>query len=432
MKVVHWERMQFDVTVKELGEDGCRDILNRKCTNVRDYKVYVISKTVYGFVKLLKHIKLYSSHYNVKQDELIDELFNLVVEVNPILAKYNSIGEAVCALEENTKEQDKVFEDIKRSEILTLGDRVKNIVLGQDKAINKIILAVQRASAGLRDPEQPIGCFLLTGPTGVGKTYLGKILAQELVGSQSNLIRVDCSEFQQRHEVAKLIGAPHGYIGFEKGGILTNAISKTPFSIVLFDEIEKAHDTVFNLLLQIMDEGILTANVGSKHSFSQSIILMTSNLGVDEAEKVTKTLGFGDVSVLTDEKRIVALETALKKKFRPEFLNRLDEVSHFMPLSDKEICKKIVVLELGKLLEYLKANKGMAVAFDDATVDNIYDKGFDVEYGARPLRRAIRKYFANPLSHRILVSNLQSGTDLRSTVINGEIVFEEIKGVEEC
>jgi ATP-dependent Clp protease ATP-binding subunit ClpC len=430
VKVIPWERLGLDVKVKELGEDDCRDILGRSYSNIKDYKIYVISKTVYGFVKLLKHMKLYSSHYGVDHDDLLEELFSIATKVNPLLTTAKVQGEAAHSAEEKVCEQENTFDDIEKSEILSLGDRVKSVVLGQEKAIDKVILAIQRASAGLRDPEQPIGCFLLTGPTGVGKTYLGKVLSHELTGSQSNLIRIDCSEYQQRHEAAKLIGAPHGYIGFEKGGVLTNAISEKPFSVVLFDEIEKANDTVFNLLLQIMDEGVLTANVGSKHSFSQTVLLMTSNLGVEEAEKVTKTLGFGDVNVLTDDKRIVALETALKKKFRPEFLNRLDAVSHFMPLKDEEICKKIVVLELVKILKYLEENKKMVVAYDSTVVDLIYNRGFDVEYGARPLRRAIRKHFANPLAHKILVEDLQDGIGLTATVEGDEIVFGTTKIIE--
>lgn len=431
MKVVPWERLRLDIAVKELGEDGCKEILNRSYSDAESYKLFAISKTVYDFVGLLKHIKLYSGHYNVEQHVLIDELFRIAVTVNPLLALAKVCGEAVCGpdMEESSEEQ-KVFADVERSEILTLGDRIKNVVLGQDKAVNKVVLAIQRASAGLRDPEQPIGCFLLTGPTGVGKTYMAKILAQELVGSQTKLIRIDCSEYQARHEYAKLIGAPHGYIGFEQGGVLTNAIKKNPFSIVLFDEVEKAHEKVYNLLLQIMDEGTLTSNVGEVFSFKDAIILMTSNLGVEEAERVTRTTGFGDANILTDDKRIEALDTALKKNFKPEFLNRLDAVSYFMPLSDEEICKEIVTLELTKLLAYLKENKNMTVGYDSSVVDLIYNKGFDVEFGARPLRRAIRKYFANSLSHNILVDDLQDGTDLVAAVEDEEIIFGVAKIME--
>jgi ATP-dependent Clp protease ATP-binding subunit ClpA len=236
VKVVSWERLKLDVTIKELTEEERRAILDRSYSNLRDFKIFVISRTVYGFVKILKHIKLYSGHYDVKQEELVDELYALVVSVNPSLATIKAAGNARSVSTEEVCEQEKVFDDVERDEILTLGDRIKGFVLGQDKAVDKIVLATQRASAGLRDPEQPIGCFLLTGPTGVGKTYTAKILAQELIGSEMNLIRIDCSEYQAGHEYAKLIGAPHGYIGFEQGGILTNAISKHPFSIVLFEE----------------------------------------------------------------------------------------------------------------------------------------------------------------------------------------------------
>jgi len=350
----------------------------------------------------------------------------MCVAINPLLTvPGNKVAEqgGNCPAVKEKEKQDNTFEDVTKEEVLNLGDRVTKVVVGQDKPIEKIVKAIQRASAGLRDPAQPIGSFLLTGPTGVGKTYFAKVLAKELTGAEANLIRIDCSEYQQRHEYAKLIGAPHGYIGFDKGGVLTNAIDERPFAVVLFDEIEKAHESVFNLLLQIMDEGVLTANVGTKHSFSQTVILMTSNLGVEEQEKASKEMGFGKGGKQSDTDKIASMEIAIKKKFRPEFLNRLDAVSHFTCLK-KDVCKLIVELELVKLLAFLKANKDITVSYGQDVIDHIHEYGFDEEFGARPLRRCIRKDFANPLAYKVLVEEVNEGDDLDSSIEEGRIVFK--------
>lgn len=430
MKIIPWERLGIDVNVKELSEDECREIMHNKTyRSEKDYKFFVVSRAIAKFPTVVQHVRLYSSSYGVKQTELLDDLYKLVISVNPLLTtkdaniqgKTTSQGCAqTCAITE--EKQEETFEKITKEEILSLGDRITKHVVGQDKPIDKVVLAIQRASAGLRDPEQPIGSFLLTGPTGVGKTYFAKILARELTGKESNLIRVDCSEYQARHEVSKLIGAPHGYVGFEQGGVLTNAINARPFSIVLFDEIEKAHDTVFNLLLQIMDEGVLTANVGTKHSFSQAVVLMTSNLGVEEAGKAVSGLGFGAKRELSTDDRIDAMEVAVKKKFRPEFINRLDAISHFMGLSFED-SRHIVVLELEKLLVFLKQNKNIEVVYDDSVVDFMHKRGFDSEFGARPLRRCIRKDFANPLAYKVLVGEVEEGATLAATVNEGKVEF---------
>jgi len=425
-KVVPWDRLGIDVTVKEFTEEECKDIMARKYPNAKDYKLYVMSRCVYDFVKLLKHMRLYSSHYSVSHDTLLEELFMLTMKVNPLLtSKFKQAGHAqtqkACQIEE---QQEKRFDDVQKEEILSLGEKITDRVLGQDKAIDKIVLAIQRASAGLRDPEQPIGSFLLTGPTGCGKTLLAKVLAEELIGNRKYMVRIDCSEYQQRHETSKLIGAPHGYIGYEQGGILTNAMKNAPFSVVLFDEIEKAHEKVYNLLLQIMDEGMLTSNTGEIVSFKDSIVLMTSNLGVAEAAKAQSEVGFLKTRILTEDSRIEAMERALKKKFKPEFLNRLDSVSHFMPLDDESVCKEIVVLELEMLLKHLYTNRKMTVRYSPEVIEFIYDKGFDVEYGARPLKRALRKHFANPLSHMLLVEELEEGTTIIATMLDDKIVFK--------
>lgn len=433
-KKVPWDRLHVDVLVKELSEGECRDILIRTYPNERDYKLYVLSRCIYDLVRLLKHIRLYSEHYGEKEDVLFDELFSIAMSVNPLLTtKFKKAGHATrtqqgkpCAQEE--EEQEKRFADVTKEEILSLGDRVKKRVLGQGKAIDKIVLAIQRASAGLRDPEQPIGSFLLTGPTGCGKTLFAKVLTEELVGDRKYIVRVDCSEYQQKYETSKLIGAAPGYIGYDDGGILTNAMKKAPFSVVLFDEIEKAHTNVYNLLLQIMDEGILTSSAGDIVTFKDTVVIMTSNLGVAEAVKAQREVGFEKARTLDDSGRVDAMEVALKKNFKPEFLNRLDAVSHFMPLLDEDICKEIVVIELELLLKHLYTNKQMTVKYNSDVIDFIYKKGFNAEYGARPLKRAIRKYFANVLSHMILAENPEKGTALEATLEDSKIIFSKVAG----
>lgn len=426
MKQIPWERLNIDVKVKELSEDECRDILgNRMYRSLDDYKFYVASRSVYNFSRLIKQLRLYAASYGVEQTELLGELYELCISVNPILTiRKKTTQGATCQAEcEEEEEQKQLFDDLQVEDVLTLYDRCVDVVVGQDKAVKKIVKSIERARAGLRDPDQPIGSFLLTGPTGVGKTYFAKTLAQELTGEESNLIRVDCSEYQSQHEYAKLIGAPHGYIGFEQGGVLTTAIGKSPFSVVLFDEIEKAHDKVFNLLLQMMDEGALTSNMGKRYSFKDAVILLTSNLGVAEAEKISKEMGFErGGGVVGYDQRIKAMEAAMAKTFRPEFINRLDEAAHFMPLS-REDCKKIVVLELNKLLTFLKANRNITVGYSQDVIDFIHSRGFDEVFGARPLRRAMRKYFADSLSNSILEGEVDDGSVLTAFVEDDKIKF---------
>lgn len=425
MKLIPWERLGIDVKVKELGEDECRDIVNgRQYRTPLDYKYYVANKSLVEFANIMKHIRLYSGAYSVKQEELLDEVYELIVLVNPSLTiNMKKACSAECDEDVEVLNK-KMFDDLTSEELLTLDDRCTNIVVGQDQAIEKIIKAVQRASAGLKDPKRPIGSFLLTGPTGVGKTYFAKVLAAELTDCEEALIRIDCSEYQSRHEYSKLIGAPPGYVGHDGGGYLTDSIAKYPFAVVLFDEIEKAHDKVYNILLQIMDEGVLTCSKGKHYSFKNAVILMTSNLGVAETKKIAKTLGFGDANVITDDKREAAMERALAKNFKPEFLNRINEVAHFMPL-DKETCKKIVVLELDKMLAHLKTNRNISVSYDRDVVDLIHEEGFDDVFGARPLYRCMQREFADPLANKILTGEVEDGSDLSAYVEDGNIKFKE-------
>jgi len=309
----------------------------------------------------------------------------------------------------------KRFKDIPKEDLLNLGTKMKVSLIGQGKAIDEMVSAIQRASVGLKDPDKPIGSFLFAGRTGVGKTYASKILADELIKERDNLITIDCSEYSSDHEYAKLIGAPAGYIGHEQGGILTNAVGNNPFSVILFDEIEKASHKVHELLLQVLEEGRLTDGKGQGVSFKDTVLIMTSNIGVDEVDRIGKTIGFGDVAELTDEKKDAALDSALKKKFKPEFLNRLDNVIHFRTLNKKDYMR-IIDLELHKLNDNLKTNdteyRGLSLKFDSKIKNLIYRDGIDDAYGARPLKRCIETSVSTPLALKLLSEEI----DLHSTV----------------
>jgi ATP-dependent Clp protease ATP-binding subunit ClpC len=282
----------------------------------------------------------------------------------------------------------------------------------------------------LKDPEQPIGSFIFTGYTGTGKTYAAKILAEELVGSQHGIVIVDCSEYSADHEYSKLIGAPSGYIGHENGGYLTNAVKKNPFSVILFDEVEKASERVHQLLLQIMDEARLTDGRGQKVSFRDTIVIMTSNLGVKEVQSVSKTIGFGNASKLTKEKRVNAVKEALKKKFRPEFLNRVSCIVNFDMLTKKDYMR-IIKLELEKLKRNLKLNRTeyskLDVTFDKTLYNHIYTTGIDEKFGARPLKRAIEKEVSTPLAKKLLKDNVDcSNTKVTVSAQKGEVVIDVV------
>jgi ATP-dependent Clp protease ATP-binding subunit ClpC len=280
---------------------------------------------------------------------------------------------------------------------------------------------------GLKDPIRPIGSFLFAGSTGCGKSLTGKILADELVKDRDNLITIDCSEYSADHEYSKLIGSPNGYQGYENGGLLTNAIIENPFSVVVFDEIEKASSKIYQLLLQVLDEGRLTDNKGTKVSFKDTVIIMTSNLGVENVANISKTIGFGDVALVTEGKKEKAIEKALKQKFKPEFLNRLDEIIYFNDLT-KEDYLRIIDIELFKLNTNLQSNKtkykDMEIIFDAKVCQFIYEKGITKEYGARPLKRAIERYISTPLALKLLKGVTDYSTIVNVSTSKGEIVFK--------
>ena len=289
---------------------------------------------------------------------------------------------------------------------------IKSKVIGQDEAVAKVAKAIQRNRAGLKDPNRPIGSFIFLGQTGVGKTQLAKVLAQELFDNEDALIRIDMSEYMEKFAISRLVGAPPGYVGYEEGGQLTEKVRRKPYSVILLDEIEKAHPDVFNMLLQVLDDGFLTDSLGRKIDFRNTIIIMTSNIGARKLKDFGQGVGFGTktrVSQMDDNARSV-IQNALKKAFAPEFLNRIDDVVVFNAL-EREHIHKIIDIELEKLFKRISA-LGYTLTLSDKAKDYISDKGFDKEYGARPLKRAIQKYIEDALAEEIVTSNLKEGDSI--------------------
>ena len=286
-----------------------------------------------------------------------------------------------------------------KDKLLHLEDELHQRVIGQDEAIEAVADAVRRSRAGLQDPKRPIGSFIFLGTTGVGKTELAKALAEFLFDDESMMTRIDMSEYQEKHSVSRLVGAPPGYVGYDEGGQLTEAIRRKPYSVVLFDEIEKAHPDVFNILLQVLDDGRLTDNKGRVVNFKNTIIIMTSNLGSSLIRENFEKMTPATHDKVVDETKIQVLEL-LKKTIRPEFLNRIDDIIMFTPLNEEEI-RKIVSLQLNSVKKMLATN-GVALDFTNEAVDFIADKGFDPQFGARPVKRVIQKYVLNELSKALL------------------------------
>ena len=294
-----------------------------------------------------------------------------------------------------------------RSKVKSLENSLKKHVIGQDKAVELVSKAIKRSKAGIKDPNRPIGSFLFVGPTGVGKTELTKALAIEFSGGTKNLVRFDMSEFMEKHSVSRLIGSPPGYVGYGEGGQLTEAIRKNPYSVILFDEIEKAHPDVFNIMLQILDDGMLTDSEGTRVDFKNSIIIMTSNAGYGQTKKAA-SIGFGSVEVVeTSDEADDKASKALEKTFRPEFLNRLDKIVVFNSLS-KTDCEQIVELEMSKLAKRVKA-KDIELVWDDSLVQHILNAGYSEKYGARNLKRKIQSIVEDALADKIIDDEITSG-----------------------
>ncbi len=310
------------------------------------------------------------------------------------------------------------------SRLVKMYDEIQGKVIGQDEAIKKVVKAIQRNRAGLKDPNRPIGSFIFLGPTGVGKTQLAKVLSKYLFDSDDALIRIDMSEYMEKFAVSRLIGAPPGYVGYEEGGQLTEKVRRKPYSVVLLDEIEKAHPDVFNLLLQVLDDGQLTDSLGRKIDFKNAIIIMTSNIGSRQLKDFGQGVGFttsAKANTASDHDRGV-VESALKKAFAPEFLNRVDDVIMFNSLS-KENINQIIDIELSHLYRRIE-NMGYKIKLEDSARDFIVEKGYDSQFGARPLKRAIQKYVEDPLAEHIIGSTLTEGDSIN---LSFDDVLKEIQ-----
>ena len=309
--------------------------------------------------------------------------------------------------------------------LFDLEERLSEQVIGQRDAIKAVASAIRRGRMGLKDPTRPIGSFIFAGQTGVGKTELCRALSSLLFGGRDSMIRLDMSEYMEKHSVSKLIGSPPGYVGYDEGGYLTEKIRRHPYSIVLFDEIEKAHPDVFGLLLQILDDGILTDSQGRRVDFKNSIIIMTTNLGAKSFGE-TGSLGFATNTAQRDEVRArQRVNEALRSHFRPEFLNRVDEIVYFSPLT-KDDLKKIADLLLSSVADRIEES-GVFIEFDCSVTEAIVSHEFAPEYGARPLRRAITRLVEDSYSEALLSGRFSKGDFIRAFAEDGRVRFEKKK-----
>ena len=307
--------------------------------------------------------------------------------------------------------------------LLKLEEILHKRVVGQNEAVETVAKAIRRGRVGLKDPKRPIGSFLFLGPTGVGKTELSKALAEAMFGNENAIIRVDMSEYMEKHSVSKMIGSPPGYVGFEEGGQLSEQVRKNPYSVILFDEIEKAHPDVFTVLLQVLDDGRITDSQGRTVDFKNTIIIMTSNAG---AQRIVdpKKLGFSNVENAESEHKDMKnnVMEEIKRMFKPEFLNRIDDIIVFRALS-KEDVKGIAALMLKELKNRLAKQMDITLTYGDTVKNFIFEKGYDKKYGARPLKRAIQNNIEDSLAEEILSGKIQASDKVSMTVVDGKVVF---------
>jgi len=413
------ERYMSDRNLPDKAIDALDEVGSRvHITNIN------VPKEILDLEKKIEDIKgekgdVIKSQQYEKAAELRDREKNLQDELEAAQQRWeqNTKTHRITVTEDNVAEVVSMMTGIplrKVSEsdsgrIQNMGETIKGSVIGQDEAVAKVVKAIQRNRAGLKDPNKPIGSFFFLGPTGVGKTQLAKILAKTMFDSEEALIRIDMSEYMEKFSVSRLVGAPPGYVGYEEGGQLTEKVRRKPYSIVLLDEIEKAHPDVFNMLLQVLDDGHMTDGLGRKIDFKNTIIIMTSNIGARQLQDFGAGVGFGTAAKkeAIEENSQKVIHSALKKAFSPEFLNRIDDMIIFNSLT-KENIHAIIDIELNKLYKRIK-ELGYEFKISEEAKDYIADKGYDEKFGARPLNRAIQKHIEDPLAEEIINSSLSSG-----------------------
>jgi ATP-dependent Clp protease ATP-binding subunit ClpC len=411
------ERFLPDKAIDALDEAGSRvhitniDVpkqildLERQLEEVRELKNSVVKKQKYE-----EAAKLRDDEKRIEKDLAIaQEQWEEDSKSNRILVTEDNVADVVSMM---TGIPVNRIAQTESNKLAKLPEYIMRKLIGQDDAVNKISKSIQRNRAGLKDPNKPIGSFIFLGQTGVGKTQLAKILAKELFDSEDALIRIDMSEYMEKFAISRLVGAPPGYVGYEEGGQLTEKVRRKPYCVVLLDEIEKAHPDVFNMLLQVLDDGFLTDSLGRKIDFRNTIIIMTSNVGARQLKEFGQGVGFGTSAkkAQADEYSKGVIEGALKKTFAPEFINRIDDIIVFNPL-EKEHIDLIINIELDKLYARIR-DLGYNITLSDKAKDFIAEKGFDKQYGARPLKRAIQKYVEDVLAEEIITSKISGGDEI--------------------
>jgi ATP-dependent Clp protease ATP-binding subunit ClpC len=379
--------------------------LERQLEDVRELKSSVVKKQKYEeAAKLRDDEKRIEKDLAIAQEQWEEEAKN-----NRILVTEDNVADVVSMM---TGIPVNRIAQTESNKLAKLPELIQDKVVGQNEAVLKIARSIQRNRAGLKDPNRPIGSFIFLGQTGVGKTQLAKVLAKELFDSEDALVRIDMSEYMEKFAISRLVGAPPGYVGYEEGGQLTEKVRRKPYCVVLLDEIEKAHPDVFNMMLQILDDGYITDSLGRKIDFKNTIIIMTSNIGARQLKDFGQGVGFGTAAKLSqaDENSKSIIENALKKAFAPEFLNRIDDVIVFNALEKHDI-DLIIEIELKKLYARIE-ELGYKLSLSENAKSFIADKGFDRQFGARPLKRAIQKYVEDALAEEIITSKISSGDEI--------------------